>query len=443
MNLTAPPTMRFGAPFVPLAIEETALAREFTPRAMMYWDDAPAKPYRMEGDVAVVEIVGALDTRGGWWWDGYDLIAQRTAAALADPKVKAVVLALDSPGGMAAGNLDCAQQLRALADAAGKPMAAHAGTMACSAAYALACAADRVMLTSDGAVGSIGTIATVYDRTAANEKEGYDVRVVRSGPLKADPHPDVPLTDASVARVRARINELAGIFAAWVSSRRPECRDPLSLQGAVVYGADALSRGLADAVGTLADAVTTAASMAADTATATKRKTTMDGAKALETIGAMRASLDVKTDEEVAAAVATLRAQATQVPALTQQLADARAELKRRDDEGLAKARADVLAKHRQRGALTPAMEADEEYMSSLAGLTPAQLDANLARLSGVPTSTSKAVPAGVTGAITQAAPGTVGTRGALSADEQKIARQMGVTDEQYVAARDAKEQSR
>lgn len=441
MNLTAPPTQRFGAPFVPLAIEETALAREFTPRALMYWDDAPAKPYRMEGDVAVVEIVGALDTRGGWWWDGYDLIAQRTAAALADPKVKAVVLALDSPGGMAAGNLDCARELRSLADAAGKPVVAHAGTMACSAAYALACAADRVMLTSDGAVGSIGTIATVYDRTAANEKEGYDVRVVRSGPLKADPHPDVPLTDASVARVRARINELAGIFAAWVSSRRPQSGDPLSLQGAVVYGAEAITKGLADAVGTLADAVTTAASMAADTAT--KRKTTMDGSKALEAIGAMRASLDVKTDEEVVAAVATLRTQASQVPALTQQLADARAEIKRRDDEAGAKARADVLAKHRQRGALTPAMEADEEYMSSLAGLTPAQLDANLARLSGVPTSTSKAVPAGVTGAITQAAPGTVGTRGALSADEQKIARQMGVTDEQYVAARDAKEQSR
>ena len=127
----------------------------------------------------------------------------------------------------------------------------------------------------------------------------------------------------------------------------------------------------------------------------------------------------------------------------TAQLADARAELKRRDDEGLAKARADVLAKHRERGALTPAMEADEAYMSSLAALTAAQLDANLARLSGVPTSTSKAVPAGVTGTGTNAAPGTVGTRGALSADEQKIARQMGVTDEQYVAARDAKEQSR
>lgn len=441
MNLHAPPTMRFGAPLAPLAIEETALAREWTPRAMMYWDDAPAKPYRMEGDVAVVDVIGALDTRGGWWWDGYDLVAQRCAAAFADPKVKAVVLALDSPGGMAAGNLDCAQQLRALADAAGKPFVAHAGTMACSAAYALACAADRVMLTSDGAVGSIGTLATVYDRTEANKDAGYDVRVVRSGPLKADPHPDVPLTDASVARVRARINELAATFAAWVSSRRPQCGDPLSLQGAVVYGAEAIPKGLADSVGTLADAAATAASMAATTAT--KRKTTMDGAKALEAIGAMRASLDVKTDEEVAAAVATLRTQASRVPELTRELTEARAEIKRRDDEAGAKARADVLAKHRDRGALTPAMEADAEYMGSLAGLTPAQLDANLARLSGVSTPSAKAVPAGSNGAPTKAAPGTVGTHGALSADEQKIARQMGLTDEQYVAARDAKEQSR
>ncbi|MEZ4340890.1 MAG: S49 family peptidase [Sandaracinaceae bacterium] len=439
MNLTAPPTMRFGAPLAPLAIEETALAREFTPRAMMFWDDAPAKPYRMEGEVAVVEVIGALDTRGGWWWDGYDLVAQRVGAALADPKVKALVLSLDSPGGMAAGNLDCAQQLRSLADAAGKPFVAHAGTMACSAAYALACAADRVLLTSDGAVGSIGTLATVYDRTKATEKEGYDVRVVRSGALKADPHPDVPLTDASVARVRARINELAGHFAAWVSARRPQCAEPLSLQGAVIYGADAVTRGLADAVGTLADAVTTAASMAASTAT--KRKTTMNEKQALEAIVAMRGSLEVKTDEEVAAAVATLKTQAAQVPALTQQLAEARAEIKRRDDEAGIKARAEVLAKHKARGALTPAMEADEAYMSSLAGLTPAQLDANLARLSGVPTTESKAMPAGT---VAKASAGTVGTRGAISVDEQKIARQMGVSDEDYVAARDGKkEQSR
>lgn len=418
MNLTAPPTMRFGAPFVPLAIEETALAREFTPRAMMYWDDAPAKPYRVEGDVAVVEIVGALDTRGGWWWDGYDLIAQRTAAALADPKVKAVVLALDSPGGMAAGNLDCAQQLRALADAAGKPLVAHAGTMACSAAYALACAADHVVLTTDGAVGSIGTIATVYDRTEANEKAGYDVRVVRSGPLKADPHPDVPLTDASVARVRARINELAATFAAWVSSRRPECRDPLSLQGAVVYGADSVSKGLADAVGTLADAVTTAASMAAST----RKK--MDHEKQL---AAVLTALGATSHEEALALITTQKKAADALAQRETELAAVRAELAQRDATTATQARETVLAKHRSRGALTPAMEADSAYLADLAPLSAEALDRVLSKLPGAPQAATPKRPESVQ-------PGADSEE--LTAEEIASAKKFGVSLESARASK-------
>jgi ClpP class serine protease len=333
-TLAAPPTQRFGVPLAPMAIEESALAREWEPRSLLFWDEAPPKPYRMAGAVAVVDVVGALDTRGGWWWLGYDDVESYVSAALSDPGVKAVVLALDSPGGMAAGNLDCARSLRALADAAGKPLVAHAGTYATSAAYALAVSADAVLLTVDGVVGSIGTIATVYDRTRATADAGLDVRVVRSGSLKADPHPDVPLTDASVSRVRARINELAAMFAAWVSERRPAMGDPLALQGASIYGADAVTRGLADAVGTLADAIDHAASLAA--ATATKRKNTMDNAKAQETLAALRASLGAQTDEEALAAVATLRQRAGQADTLGAELASVRTELAARDAAALA-----------------------------------------------------------------------------------------------------------
>jgi ClpP class serine protease len=103
--------------------------------------------------------------------------------ALADPKVCALVLAIDSPGGMCAGNLDAAQVLRSAIHASDNLCVAHAGTLPASAAYALACATDRVMLTSDGAVGSVGVIATVYDQTKANERAGPNVKVMRSGPL--------------------------------------------------------------------------------------------------------------------------------------------------------------------------------------------------------------------------------------------------------------------
>mgnify|MGYP000721095134 CR=1 FL=1 len=419
MNLTAPPTQRFGAPFTPLAIEETALSRDWTPRAFLFWDEGPAaKPYRTEGDVAVVEIIGALDTRGGYWWDGYDKVLERCSAALADPKVKALVLAIDSPGGMAAGNLDCASELRAAIRASGKPCVAHAGTMAASAAYAIACAADAIHLTADGAVGSIGTIATVYDRTKANAAEGYDVRVVRSGALKADPHPDVPLTDASVSRVRARINELAGMFAAHVTDCRPQLADPLSLQGACFYGADAVTRGLADAVGTLGAAITHAAAMAA---TATKRKTAMN---AEERLVAMRAAANVTSDDELVAHHATTRATAARVPDLEKQLAEARAEIAARDTATKAAAREGILTKHRQRGALSPAMEADTAFMGDLAPLAAESLDRVLSRLPSAPAAvTPRSVgavdPTGVDAASVE-----------LTADEKAFAAKHGVSEE-------------
>ena len=79
---------------------------------------------------------------------------------------------LDSPGGVAAGMVDTGRALRAMADRSGKPFVAHAGPMACSAAYGLACAADRILVTEDGTVGSVGVIAVVTDRTAQNAQEG-------------------------------------------------------------------------------------------------------------------------------------------------------------------------------------------------------------------------------------------------------------------------------
>ncbi len=426
MNIHAPPTSKFGEPFAALNIEEGALSREFTPRALLFWEDAQPKPYRMSGDVAVVEITGALDTRAGWWWDGYDAVCERVTAALNDPKVRAVVLSIDSPGGAAAGNLDAAQALRAAVDTSGKPCVAHAGTMAASAAYALACAADHIVVTTDGTVGSIGTIATVYDRTKANEQDGYDVRVVRSGTLKADPHPDVPLTDASVARVRARVVELAGFFAGWVQQRRPAMADPLSLQGAVVYGADAVSKGLADAVGTLADAISTAAALAADSTT--KRKVTMDQNKASALLAVLRASAGAETDDELVASVATLKTAAAQVPDLTRQLTEARAELATRKKADGVAARQAVMQKHRDRLALTEAHEADTQYMADLEPLSPEALDRVLSKLPALATQATKAIPAGA------AATSTGGRERALTADEQKMCRMAGITEDEYRA---------
>lgn len=368
----------------PLALAEEAYGRVYDapPSASIFDLLTGGSPldYEVRDGVAVVSVEGPLDQRGGFWWDGYDAVLRRAKAALADSNVRALVLSLDSPGGVVSGNLDASRALRSAADAAGKPLVAHAGTWATSAAYALAVAADRVLVTSDGAVGSVGVIATVYDRTKATSDAGLDVRVVRSGALKADPHPDVALTDASVARVRARVMELAQAFAGWVAERRGgTASDWLSHQGATVYAAQALNAGFADAIGTLDDAVTAAASMAA--AQMEKRRMEQTNTKAIETVAALRASLGAQSEDELLGAVAALKASAARAEELTASVTQLRADLAARDARDAAAARDAVLARHRATGALTPAMEADAAFAADLAPLSPEALDRVLARL--------------------------------------------------------------
>ena len=63
-----------------------------------------------------------------------------------------------------------------------------------------------------------------------------------------------------------------------------------------------------------------------------------------------------------------------------------RAELAQRDAAAATQARETVLSKHRTRGALTPAMEADSAYMGDLAPLSAEALDRVLSKLPGAPT---------------------------------------------------------
>lgn len=431
-----------------LAIAEEHLRRAYDTRPRAFFDLLMAEqghPYRRVGAVAVVDVRGPLDQRGGWWWDGYDAIVDRVREALADGKVKAVVLAIDSPGGVVAGMLDTARELRALAVAEGKVLWAHAGTYATSAAYALACAADHIAVTEDGAVGSVGVVACAVDQVGANAKAGLNVVVVRSGARKAEPHPDMALTDDAVARLLERVTDLAGSFAAWVAERRASTPEAvLAHEGAVVYARRALEAGLADSIGTLADTITLAARGAAPTpeqkkANAMTTKTPaknpraegddkfkekpeddkpkgMDAPGASAKITEAKALLDPESDagaialldealallatgamddKEAAAAAAVLRAQAGSVPTLRAELDALKANLAARDARDEAAARAVVLDRHRARGALTPALEADKGFMGALAPLAPDALDRVLSGMPGAPRAVTPRSPAG------------------------------------------------
>jgi signal peptide peptidase SppA len=238
------PTSRAFAPRAPLALDPAAFGLE------MFFGDAPARAVEMRGDVAVLEIVGPLMHHAEPWCDSYDEIKTRFAEALASP-ARVVLLSIDSPGGLVAGCFDAVSELRAMAAAAGKPVHAYVDAQTTSAAYAIACAADKIWIPPAGLVGSIGVINAIVDETEADRKAGLNVTLIRSGARKADGNPHEPTTAEAVAEMQATVDSLAEIFFGVVAERRRMSVDAVrALDARIVCGAEAIAAQLADALGT-------------------------------------------------------------------------------------------------------------------------------------------------------------------------------------------------
>jgi len=218
------------------------------------------KAFEEVNGVAVVSVCGPLTHHPEWFWDSYDAVRERVAAAFAS-SCRAVVLELDSPGGDVSGCYETSRELRAMAKASGKPLVAFVDGLAASGAYSLACAAESIVVPPSGFVGSIGVIQALVDQTAADRAMGLRFAVVASGARKADGHPHAPLTDGAIAEAQSQVDSLAEDFFAWVSEARAITVESVrSLEAGVFHGTRAVTVGLADAVMTKSELLSMVAS---------------------------------------------------------------------------------------------------------------------------------------------------------------------------------------
>lgn len=215
----------------------------------------------LEG-IAVIPVLGTLVRRSSYigtasGLTSYHDIEAMAEAAFADPMVKAVLLEIDSSGGEAGGVFDLAQRLRALSQTSGKPLWAIADEAALSAAYAIACAADRLWLTRTAEVGSIGVVAVHVDESVADAKAGMSYTFLHAGAHKVDGHPHAPLPAPVAADIQADIEQLHRQFISLVAGLRRLTPEAIRDTEARVYrGEAALQAGLADQIGTRAEAIT-------------------------------------------------------------------------------------------------------------------------------------------------------------------------------------------
>lgn len=213
--------------------------------------DAPAA-------IAVIPVVGSLvrrtvglDPASGF--TSYAEIAGMVDAALADPSVEGIVLDIDSPGGEAGGVFELGERIRA-ADGV-KPVWAVASDTAFSAAYAIGCSASRLLVSRTGGVGSIGVIAMHVDQTARDAQQGYRYTPITAGDHKNDFSPHEKLGPEAHARLQAEVDRLYAMFVDHVAVMRKLDTDAVrATEAGIYFGTDAVTAGLADAVGSL-DAV--------------------------------------------------------------------------------------------------------------------------------------------------------------------------------------------
>ncbi|MBN42970.1 MAG: signal peptide peptidase SppA [Alphaproteobacteria bacterium] len=172
-----------------------------------------------------------------------------------DDDVRAVIIHIDSPGGSVVGGEDLYNKLRAVSEA--KPVATVMGTVATSAAYMTAIAADKVFARAGSITGSIGVILQSANVSELLKTVGIEPIIVKSSELKGVPSPVEPLTLAGRAATESIVLDLYDFFVGLVIERRPMNVDVVRdlADGRVFSGRQAVENGLIDAIGDEASAI--------------------------------------------------------------------------------------------------------------------------------------------------------------------------------------------
>ncbi len=178
--------------------------------------------------------------------------------------VKAVVLRINSPGGNILSAENIYRQLIGL-QADGKKLVVSMGDLAASGGYYLSAMADSIFAQPNTLTGSIGVFSIIPNPSRAlDEKLGVRFDTVQTGPYSADFTIFFPWTERENKYLQSRTDAYYELFLNKVAEGRDMTRDQVHAiaQGRIWSGQRALDNGLVDKLGTLEDAIASAATLA-------------------------------------------------------------------------------------------------------------------------------------------------------------------------------------
>ena len=210
--------------------------------------------YSVEGNVAYLNIEGTLTykpTMFSMLCGGVSYLELQDAAKeiAQDSNIKYVVMTYSSGGGEAYSCMESSRFIRNELKSAGKQIITYVDGMMASAAYALGCNADEIIMNPDAQVGSIGVVVHLEDKSEHQAMEGEKDVWIYAGDNKVPFDNDGHFKQDFLDRLQASVDETYGDFVSLVSDMRNLTPESVIATQATVYRAkQALELKLADKV---------------------------------------------------------------------------------------------------------------------------------------------------------------------------------------------------
>ncbi|HEV8642546.1 MAG TPA: signal peptide peptidase SppA [Methylomirabilota bacterium] len=180
-----------------------------------------------------------------------------------NPLVRAVVIRINSPGGIVGPTQEVHDAIRRVRQA-GKPVVASLGAVAASGGYYVAVAADQIYANPGTLTGSIGVIMQMANLENLMKKIGVDYVVVKAGQFKDMGNIARPMTAEERRVLQALLDDVHAQFITAVTEGRrlDRARVAQFADGRIFSGAQARALSMVDELGGLEDAINRAAKLA-------------------------------------------------------------------------------------------------------------------------------------------------------------------------------------
>ncbi len=202
-----------------------------------------------DNQIAIVEIHGMISSSRA--------TVKQLRKFQRDPKVKGIILRIDSPGGAVGPSQEIYNAVTRIRKEGGKKIYASLGSVAASGGYYIASAAETIFANPGTLTGSIGVIMAFSNIQDLIEKIGIRPEVIKSGAFKDAGSPVRPISSEERKLLQNLVDDVHQQFVEDVAKgRNLPTQDVQRLADGRVYtGRQAFELKMVDHMGGLQDAI--------------------------------------------------------------------------------------------------------------------------------------------------------------------------------------------